>query len=501
MSRSSCNEISSVITYSTSPSFNCYTLSISSSGVVPALRSLIIAELPSAMAVPRRDTPRITRSVLSLDGGGVRGLSSVVISRIVDNHFANQDDSSAVLRNLRKGSSNVRNFLPVIIDGQSTDALPDSMSCANVLSLEYVKSHGLRINDHPSKRRSFVNAIGQTFTSIGEVRLRLQLLGQTTHGPITETFSVVGKCAASLVLGQPFLEKHQIFTRFRHLLKKVSLSASRMWRLMHMDIPCQKFMCSIDGESIPASIDTGSDKNFLSLNYVRCRGWKMKRLTPNRGYVELADGTVVKAKGYINKLIELGDTQYWERFYILDGLMSDVLLGDETIDRINFYRDIETKQMSHLWVDSENLDGFHAITWLDRVEDHASNFLSNPAYQVPHRDMQAMLQGIQQQGNMSSTYPSTKRDRWWQSQSNRDKHIEQQYQLLRSGIWTKLERLDNAESEARCKANEAMNRVSGDDLRRLQEVDTARRKIHNDERARLLELRTKLSDWKKAQIK
>lgn len=390
-----------------------------------------------------------------------------------------------------------RNFLPVIADGQVIDAVPDSMSCANVITEEYANLRELYIDDRPTKRRVFVNAVGTRFESIGETRLLLSYETGVTPRVFVEKFAVVKECAARMVLGQPFLKKHEIFTRFRHCLKKVALPAAKSWRLMHMDLPCQKFICRIEHENIPVSIDTGSEKSFFALGYARRRGWHPKPLREDEGFVELADGTVIKASGYIDKMINIGGGEYRDRFYVLEGLMSDVLLGDELLDRVDFYNEIEVKDISHLWVDSEEFNEFHAITWLDKIEDHVSKFLDNPTYQVPDRGMQELMKRVQNPGGVSSLSQSTKRWRWWSPESRRRNRMDKQYQFLHSGIWTKLERLDNTESEARRKAEGTMSGVSGDDLRTLQDADAARRKRHEDERARLRELRTKLLEWNK----
>lgn len=154
---------------------------------------------------------------------------------------------------------------------------------------------------------------------------------------------MVKKCAEPLVIGAPFLEWTRTLTTFRHRLKRVISSVRTAgWRLMHMDVPRRRMGCHVDAEHVFVNTDTGADADFASLDYALLRKWDISPLPHDEGFVILSDNKVVKAQGNVDTELRIQGEARRRRFYILDGLVSDVVLGEETIDTMdvfNKYRD------------------------------------------------------------------------------------------------------------------------------------------------------------------
>jgi hypothetical protein len=138
-----------------------------------------------------------------------------------------------------------------------------------------------------------------------------------------------------------------------------------------MDVPHRQLACSIDGQSLFANADTGSEADLVSLEYANRRGWDIKEF----GYVELADGSIVKLAGYVDAWLDVGGKSSRMEFCVLDGLQCDLLLGDETLHGLDAFNEHES-----LFVDLDVIDSraeFHAIKWKGRVTDHVNQILGN----------------------------------------------------------------------------------------------------------------------------
>ncbi|KAI1160101.1 hypothetical protein F5B18DRAFT_540887 [Nemania serpens] len=260
-----------------------------------------------------------------------------------------------------------RSFLPVLVGGKHIAALPDTNATCNVMTEQLAQSMGAYIKRSAAHTCVFTNAVGVQSRSVGETSLQVSF----PDDPLKSwqcTFAVVQNCPEGLVFGDHFLRiVTETVTKFRHrLTKAVSGLARRTWRLMHMQRPRQKLGCLVDSELVFANADTGSDVDLVSLEYARFRGWDITCLPVDEGFVILSDGTIAKVLGYVDADLRVGGIATGERrFYVLDGLVADIILGDATLDELDVFN-VHVRS----FVDLEEVDGiedFYMIEWVERL--------------------------------------------------------------------------------------------------------------------------------------
>ena len=274
---------------------------------------------------------------------------------------------------LEKGRAKQRKkpFMEINLDGKKYDALADTMASENIMTEAHATMIGAVVNR--SKRRNFRNACGQTFKSVGETKVEVSLPEDPSKNWVC-SFAVLKSCPIPLVVSDSFLRVTETLTKFQHRLKRIFNTTQKYWRVMYMDIPRRQLACSIDGISGFANADTGSEIDIVSLKYAQTRGWDIKKLKSDEGYVQLSDGSIVKLAGYVKTRLDVGTTSSLQTFYVLEGLECDVLLGDGTLQELDVF-----KQHESLFEDLQQskVGIFHFIKWLQKMEDHARQIIEN----------------------------------------------------------------------------------------------------------------------------
>lgn len=259
-----------------------------------------------------------------------------------------------------------RRYLPVSIAGVDDYALPDTGVRGNVITYDYALSVGAVIDE--SQKREFKNARKQAFGSLGTTRLDVSLTDDPTKR-WTCNFDVVETLAAPLVLGNQFLEMAGIFKTFAHHLVKKALEFVRgvgsktVYTFMHMGSPGQKLGCLLDAELVFADVDSGSHLNFVSPDLVKAQGLDVIPLLDEEAWVMLADGELVKLEGYVETTLGIGGGCIKERFYVLEGLSCDAVIGDPTIESLDIFN-----KFSNSLIDldlPEERDNFYNIAWVE----------------------------------------------------------------------------------------------------------------------------------------
>ncbi|KAF3010329.1 hypothetical protein E8E14_007671 [Neopestalotiopsis sp. 37M] len=265
-----------------------------------------------------------------------------------------------------------RSFLPVLVYGKTVMSLPDTQASRNIVTEDYAASVGALIDRDPANQCTFTDAVGGQIHSSGTVQMDIAL----PHAPtrlINVTFSVVKNCLEPLVLGNSFLEEHQIFTKngYSHNLVKASSGLTHsngieMFRLMHMGDLEKKLVCSIDSRPAFAKADSGSDFNLFSEDYVLSRGFIIKRFKKGEtSYVKLADGSQKHLAGYVEAGLSVNGSETPHRFYVLKGLVCDVLLGDGTLEALDVFQKCPDAFVSQ----GNQKESFCAIKWEERSKE------------------------------------------------------------------------------------------------------------------------------------
>lgn len=380
-----------------------------------------------------------------------------------------------------QASGSVRSVLPIDIGGKVHQALPDSKCYGNAMTEQKANELRLHVDRRAIKRQMFTNAVGKTFWSVGETVARFSFPDEP-HKSYQLTFAVLARCAEPLVIGDVFLRATKIFTEFQHRLKKVASTVSRSWRLMYMDtIPRRRFGCTTDSEFVFADVDTGSEKDVASLEYTQLRGWDVQPLPSDKGYVQLADGSIERVCGFVETSRIRGRSAL-KRFYVLDGLRCDLILGEDLVDEIDLYNSHESS-----FVDlqgSENEADFWAIKWLE-IDNRVETLLNDDAFAIPAQPDPQLLKFITSDKILGRFKRKLK------------SHNETDYvsNLLHHGLWTARERLENEELDSKRVCDMKRRTLTGVELDKLNAADEERQQRFRKKRNRIIEQKNNLMQW------
>lgn len=154
-------------------------------------------------------------------------------------------------------------------------------------------------------------------------------------------FSVFQDMALPIVMGAKFLQETQTLTKFRHRLenrvrKRTSLPMVNL--IGSTEQNKRQFIASIDDRPSYLNADSGSDLDVMSLAYVHLHEYHIDRRRECCKRVKLADATVVETIGMVRATLSLQDgSKYQKAFDVLPGLLSEVVLGEGTLEEINAF--------------------------------------------------------------------------------------------------------------------------------------------------------------------
>lgn len=275
----------------------------------------------------------------------------------------------------KKGSPQdiIRSYLPLKIQGQEEAAVADTGAQENVISETLVRKLKLTVHKTETESHQFINAIGKSMSAIGYANVRCNFEDGPQDG-IESKFWVFPKLKIPLVVGRRFLELTGTLTSFRHRLRDKIAPKGVSLRVLHMELPRWRLNCRIGEEMVLANPDTGSDLDLMSRLFVEQSGFKIHKLMSENQYVEFADGERIRLSGVVYVPFTIGSKSKEENlreFYVLDGLTSDVLLGNSTLielDAFNAYRGelVDIEEYDHFC-------DFHFIRWAQKTE--CGNFL------------------------------------------------------------------------------------------------------------------------------
>ncbi|RYP09344.1 hypothetical protein DL765_008490 [Monosporascus sp. GIB2] len=232
--------------------------------------------------------------------------------------------------------------LPIIIETSYVTACPDTGSDGNAMIEAKAQSLGLRIHEDTAGT-SFMLANGRRITSKGSASARCSFAkgGQQVF---TIVFNIFANLATPVVIGKDFLETTETLTKHHDRLKlSTQLSVPSSPRILHLNPPRKLLRCFLNAEEVYANADTGAEMNLASLKFASRRGFRIERPDPKHREVVLADGSRATVVGQFGARFDtfekpskntIRPRSQWKTFYILDGLTTDVLLGEDILYEI-----------------------------------------------------------------------------------------------------------------------------------------------------------------------
>ncbi|KAI1170120.1 hypothetical protein F4777DRAFT_595490 [Nemania sp. FL0916] len=278
--------------------------------------------------------------------------------------------------------------LPIIISSD-TDAVqimtcPDSGSDENIISLELVNRLGLKIHDSGREIREFSLANGKIIEAVGQVTAQCSFgAGPPSDVSILDCiFHVFQSLAVPVIIGMQFLEQTETLSKHRDRLVEQIIPSMQALRVNSVGKPRKHLICRLDTHVGCASADTGSDLDLISLGFARSRAFNIE---PGLEQLEFADCSlgytsgVIKASFSVGNLSDVnGFSPYGGvvdlEFYILEGLNTDILVGQDTIDELDVFSlhtEFFIPSISKLGESDVNI-----IRHIGTVERFASNFMN-----------------------------------------------------------------------------------------------------------------------------
>lgn len=289
---------------------------------------------------------------------------------------SSQEKASTVAANSTIGSrpppENQRKVLRVLIKNKEHVACPDSGSAKNIMSESLANECGLKIRRTPKDIKQFELGSGKRISSLGRVRVPVELLGNTL-GRKKCWFYIFLTCPVPLILGMPFLEEGEILTKNRHMLESCPAELSNISSLLWIGSSCSstsphnRFECSLDGHELEAVADTGSDLNLMSLKCAKREGFQIDRRREARRRIRIGDGTETETIGQVciynlsldwrkaptttDRLVdnnntdstshetspEMDGTNFGTIFHVLPGLPCDIIFGRNLLDQTDAF--------------------------------------------------------------------------------------------------------------------------------------------------------------------
>lgn len=257
--------------------------------------------------------------------------------------------------------------------------IPDIGSLENAISADEVRRLGLNIY---GRRRVFSMADGSRTISLGKVRLKCEFA--LSNDTMTwQSFNVFNKLATPVIIGKTFLDISKTLTLHQNRLQIDWISSEDYSRVMFLNSPRQLMRCFVDGKLVHANPDTGSEVDLMSPMYARKNGFNIEELEEGEEWVQFADGRTAKLLGKTQVDLDIFDGCYRSptgykchsrTFYLLDGLTTDILLGEQALFDMEVFTEHADSFMD--LDDGELCNAINLITWFDKRGRQMSDTLA-----------------------------------------------------------------------------------------------------------------------------
>lgn len=230
-------------------------------------------------------------------------------------------------------------------------ACPDSGSSHNIISLSTAKEIGCPIESTDGESwSSFVLANGKQVEAIGRVITDCCFeTGTPWRGPeaLQCLFHVFNNLSVPLIMGIDFLERTEIYSKYMDRLIEEPILTNPPIQVNAVGASPRRLVCKLNEYAALATIDTGADLDLVSASYARSRAFNIQE---DVQFVEFADGSVGATSGIIQVSFTIGQIDMERRcfvgtsetieidFYVLPGLMCDILVGQYTIEELNVFQ-------------------------------------------------------------------------------------------------------------------------------------------------------------------
>ena len=273
-----------------------------------------------------------------------------IASRAGEEALPQSDDSD--LEEMAHSRSVRRVDLPMLIQGTTIRSRPDSGSEDNIIAVDVVSAFDLKMDTAPEHCKEFRVANRRSVWALGRIVIDCTFAKDRTL-ELCCTFYVFQNLTSKLIMGMPFLDETQTLVKYQYRFQPRIVPTFRPIQLSSLSSPRRRLYCLVDPHPKLANADTGSEIDLMSLEYVIKRGFSMTAVGLSSSTVQFADGSTSELVGKMSVLIVLGTPEGFRNFttfYVLDGLTSDVLLGEDFLSWTRRQRSRPIAMPFRLWI-------------------------------------------------------------------------------------------------------------------------------------------------------
>ncbi|KAK6850926.1 hypothetical protein PG987_000560 [Apiospora arundinis] len=243
---------------------------------------------------------------------------------------------------------------------------------------------------------------------------------------------------------------------------------------MLMDSSHRRLSCHVGNLPALAIADSGADIDLVSLQYAQDRMWDITPLPSDEGFVLLANEGLVKLAGYVDTDLTVQGKSMNRRFYVLDNLWSNVVLGDETIEEFQIFGD----DKAFLDVgDYEANTPFCAVQCIEKLSEL-------------EKDVDEILDNIDNDTGVPAPVPSTTNKSFIPTWRKKAKPSPED---TKAELLSRLFDLDRAKRAEEAQASLQRVGLSGEALRVAEEVALKDKEEYNQLRQKILSKAAKLT--------
>lgn len=182
-------------------------------------------------------------------------------------------------------------------------------------------------------------------------------------------------------MGMDFLDSTETLTKHKFRLDKQKVPQHGICQISALNNPRRRLRCTAAREDILANADTGAEMDLISLKYAQLLDLNRYKLESGETQVQLADGSITYLGGKVFLDFKLGfkgssSEIVLKTFYILDGMTSSLLLGEETLEDM----DVFGRNHQSLVLEESSLDGPEVCTilWSDTEDKYCRSDTNAP---------------------------------------------------------------------------------------------------------------------------
>jgi hypothetical protein len=233
------------------------------------------------------------------------------------------------------------------VNGHRVHALADTGAGCNIMVASLARRLGFDASaDHAARRRPRLRmANGKTVATLGSFEVVWEFStpsDKLTHWRLV--FHVLQDFLYDVVLGNEFLMRSETMSRHQHRLSRMPRPPRLPLVLSSNNIGTvsQRALGFLNGLSVQALPDSGSEASLLSLDYIRRRGWLSEVDVTDVYTLQFPDGSVRRTYSTINAdWAWSGSTNSYRlglypglpvKFHVLEGCPYDAIVGQDMLE-------------------------------------------------------------------------------------------------------------------------------------------------------------------------